>query len=131
MTRKIHWNYIPRDRVRKEHILSILGHEFSNEEKMINKTVDDVTSLKVGSLDFFREKVKKIRRQRLLKERIKTDSGEVVHNLRELRTYITKVNTIRKKFFVKLFNILYGVFDLTEDWATKIERVYMSEKCLE
>ena len=67
VTKRLHRDYIPRNKITREHIISILGPTHSNNKILTEKTLQDVTKLKENALDFFRERVRTLMVAELLK----------------------------------------------------------------
>ena len=52
-------------------------------------------------------------------------------NLKDLRGFIKNENKLKLSFFKKLFDICYGMFDVTVSWAENWEKEYMKYNGLE
>ena len=128
--KKIHRNYLPRDKVSRAHAISVVGPEFANNAEIIAATIEDVENLRKDALDFFRQKVRTMMTEKLLEMKIHFSGGIQVRTLRDLRKYISK-ETLTLKFFEKYFHVMYGLFDLTLDWSKRIEYEYMTRHNIE
>ena len=53
VTKRLHHDYIPRNKITRENKISILGSTHSNNKHLIEKTLQDVTKLKENTLNFF------------------------------------------------------------------------------
>ena len=126
----IHRNYLPRDKITRCHVISILGPEFVNNDEVLTATTKHVTTLKKDALDFFREEVRKMMTKKLHEVGVYRKDGTKLRHLKELRSFISK-QRLPLKFFPKYFSVMYGVFDLTLDWTLKIEAMYMRQNKLE
>ena len=113
----IHRRYIPRNKITRAHIISLLGPDDADNEAKIETTFEFVKQLKNDALDFFREKVRDKMVKRILKSCIYTSAGVRVMNLKDLRLFIIKEKSLTLSFFKKLFDICYGMFDVTVEWA--------------
>ena len=129
VTKRLHRDYIPRNKITRDHIIAILGPTHSNNNNLIEKTLQDVTRLKENALDFFRERVRAMMVAELLKRDVRfTNSGQV-RTLLDLKGYIRK-ETLTILFFEKLFHVCYGIFDLTLNWEEVMEINFMNKENL-
>ena len=128
-TKILHRDYIPRNKITRDHIIGILGPTSSKNNNLIEKTLQDVTRLKVDALDFFRERVRAMMVGELMKQDVRFTNGGQVRTLLDLKGYIRK-ESLTILFFEKLFHVCYGIFYLTLNWAEAMEINFMNKENL-
>ena len=133
----ISFTYVPRDYITKKKLtLQIAAQHLTrdDEDKTPVQKLIEMQDLKRNCRDMAKYAIENMMIEEACRQEITfvtcTSKGEKqnpVKTVQHLKKAITQNKSL--KFFNKLFNVLYGVFDNEINWSKRMEQDFMTKNC--